>query len=232
MFSLQDIKADKLTLFNDATLEGHFLAFLEIETKVENGHHNKRWARRGFAGDREQVISLLDAYHLDNPQAITDLKSKYSDLLQAAENAKATIATQDQAIADCEQSLTASSDEYAVAVIARDNAAITAIEGAAEEVNRQIKLAQVRKSANQLVIDKLQKYIYVIDGMVKALELADLRRDYQAEVDSFSGVREAFIKAFKGHVQRCEAICPGVARHSVGYSKDDTARRLFEDLCR
>ena len=229
MFDFTELTSDKLTLFEDPILVGYVSEFLKLEGKIASGHHNKRWARRSFSKERDQIISSLDNYHLATPQAIIDIKSKYGDLLQADVMARANIEEQDRAIADNEQLLTDMADDYAVAVVNHDSTAIAGIEDKQAEANRQIKLAQVRKNANQLVIEKLQKYIYVMDTMLKALELADLRRAYQAEIAAFAGVKDAFVNAFKAHMQRCNTICPGVKAYEDSYDRI-AAEKLLANL--
>ncbi|QTR52673.1 hypothetical protein [Thiothrix unzii] len=198
--------------------------------EIETSSHPRKWAAKQKTGEREQLVNDLNSDYLVSPQIMADLKSKQEDLRQGVENSKANIETQNQIIVEYEQSLTDSTDNYAAAVINENQTAIVAIEEQNAETTRQIRLAQVRKNANQLVVDKIPKYIYVITGMINALDVLEVRRNYQVEVAAFAATRAAFITAFKDYIQRCENICPGVKRFDARYNPEETVRVLLQDL--
>lgn len=230
MFDPIEIKTDNVTLFANPLLQAHFTRFYALEMEIETSSHPRKWAAKQKTGEREQLVNDLNSDYLVSPQIMADLKSKQEDLRQGVENSKANIETQNQIIVEYEQSLTDSTDNYAAAVINENQTAIVAIEEQNAETTRQIRLAQVRKNANQLVVDKIPKYIYVITGMINALDVLEVRRNYQVEVAAFAATRAAFITAFKDYIQRCENICPGVKRFDARYNPEETVRVLLQDL--
>lgn len=230
MFDQIEIKTDNVTLFANPLLQAHFAKFYGLEKAIEASDHPRKWAEKQKTSEREQLVNDLNSDYLVSPQIMADLKSKQDDLCQGAANAKASIEAQNQIIADYEQVLTDSADHYAAAVINDNQTAITEIEEQNAEATRQIRLAQVRKSANQLVIDKIPKYIYVIAGMINGLDILAVRRDYQAAVAAFAATRAAFITDFKAYIARCDNICQDAKRYDARYSPEETVKVLLRDL--